>query len=90
MKTPKQIALDIKEFMNTYGEWHAFVEGFCEVLCPWPPRVRLRAPSPVRDDKGDPLLQEIKDEYHYYAFGRAMGVIAWLIIATIVKAVFFE
>jgi len=21
-------------FLSTYAEWHAFVIGFCEVLCP--------------------------------------------------------
>jgi len=79
MKTPKQIALDIKEFMNTYVEWHAFVEGFCEVLCPWPARYR---PS-------EELLNDLKGDHHYYVFGRAMGVIAWLVIAKIIKEVFF-
>jgi hypothetical protein len=31
----------------------------------------------------------LKGDHHYYMFGRAIGVIAWLIIATIIKAVFF-
>jgi hypothetical protein len=79
----------LSAFLDCYQEWHAFAEGFFEVLCPWPPRVRLRAPSPVQDSTGDPLLQEIKDEYHYYVFGRAMGVIAWLIIAKIIQEAFF-
>jgi len=79
MKTPEQIALDIKEFMNTCQEWHAFVEGFCEVLCPWPARHQLTGQ----------LLDDLQADHHYYAFGRAMGVIAWLIIATIIKEVFF-
>jgi len=76
-------------FLDCYQEWHAFVQGFCEVLCPWPPRVRLRAPSPVQDATGDSLLQEIKDEHHYYMFGRALGVIAWLIIAKIIQEAFW-
>ena len=58
-------------FLSTHEEWHAFVIGFCEVLCPWPPR------------------HSINSEYHYYVFGRAMGVIAWLIIAKLVQEAFF-
>ena len=66
-------------FLDCYQEWHAFVEGFCEVLCPWPARYQ---PS-------EELLNDLKGDHHYYVFGRATGVIAWLIIATIIKAVFF-
>lgn len=64
-------------FLSTYDEWHAFVIGFCEVLCPWPPRCHYER------------SEAISAEYHYYLFGRAIGVIAWLIIATIVKAAFW-
>ena len=67
-------------FLDCYQEWHAFVEGFCEVLCPWPPRHK----SMHKD-----LRKQIVSEYHYYMFGRAIGVIAWLIIAITIKAVFF-
>ena len=67
-------------FLDCYQEWHAFVEGFCEVLCPWPPRHK----SMHKD-----LRKQIVSEYHYYMFGRAAGVIAWLIIAITIKAVFF-
>jgi hypothetical protein len=66
-------------FIDTYQEWHAFVEGFCEVLCPWPSRYQL----------SQELLKELRAEHHYYAFGRALGVIAWLIIAKIIKEAFF-
>jgi len=66
-------------FMDVYQEWHAFVEGFCEVLCPWPARYHLTGQ----------LLEDLGGDHHYYAFGRAVGVIAWLIIATIIKVVFF-
>ncbi|MGB6873343.1 MAG: hypothetical protein WBE46_04285 [Dehalococcoidia bacterium] len=61
-------------FLSTHEEWHAFVNGFCEVLCPWPPRHSINS---------------INSEYHYYQFGRAFGVIAWLIIAKLVQEVFF-
>jgi len=64
-------------FLSTYEEWHAFVNGFCEVLCPWPPRCHCER------------SEAISSEYHYYLFGRALGVIAWLIIAAIIKEVFF-
>ena len=57
-------------FLSTREEWHALVIGFCEVLCPWPPRHRSR----YRE-----LGEQIVSEYHYYMFGRAIGVIGWLI-----------
>ena len=66
-------------FLDCYQEWHAFVIGFSEVLCPWRPRQR---PSAVVDG----ILDQ---EYHYYLAGRAVGVIAWLIIAKIIQEVFF-
>jgi hypothetical protein len=70
----------INSFLDCYREWHAFVIGFCEVLCPWPPRFKL-----VSQD----ITNQVADEYHYYLWGRALGVLAWLIIATIIKEVFF-
>lgn len=69
----------LSTFLNTYDEWHAFAEGFCEVLCPWPARYQ-----PSED-----LLDALRREHHYYAFGRALGVLAWLIIAIIIKEIFF-
>ena len=69
----------LSAFLDCYQEWHAFVEGFCEVLCPWPARYQ---PS-------EELLNDLKGEHHYYVFGRASGVIAWLIIAVVIKEVLF-
>jgi hypothetical protein len=66
-------------FLDCYQEWHALVEGFCEVLCPWPARHKLSGQ----------LLKDLKKDHHYYMFGRAIGVIAWLIIAKIIQEVFF-
>jgi len=66
-------------FLDCYQEWHAFLEGFCEVLCPWP----------ARHQPSGQLLSELREEHHYYMSGRALGVIACLIIATIIKEVFF-
>ena len=67
-------------FLSTREEWHALVIGFYEVLCPWPPRHRyVHAGLWVPEE----LEEQIVSEYHYYMFGRAIGVIAWLIIAPI-------
>jgi len=66
-------------FMDTYQEWHAFVIGFCEVLCPLPARHQLSGQ----------LLKELEADHHYYVFGRAIGVTAWLIIAKIVQEAFW-
>ena len=71
--------LDLRNFFDIYQEWHAFVEGFCEVLCPWPARYQ---PS-------EELLNDLKGEQHYYVFGRAIGVITWLAIAIFIKEVLF-
>jgi hypothetical protein len=73
--------IKIDTFLSTYDEWHAFVNGFCEVLCPWPPRCHC---DPERSEG-----EAISAEYHYYMFGRALAVIAWLIIAVIIKEAFF-
>jgi hypothetical protein len=73
-----------KAFLDCYREWHAFAIGFCEVLCPWPPRFKLASQD---------LTNQVADEYHYYLFGRAVGVLAWLAIAIllgrIIQEVFF-
>jgi hypothetical protein len=69
-----------KAFLDCYREWHALIIGFFEVLCPWPPRFKL-----VSQD----LTNQVADEYHYYLWGRAVGVLSWLAIATIIKEVFF-
>ena len=66
-------------FLSTHEEWHAFATGFCEVLCPWPPRHKT----------SDQNAKDIADEHHYYMFGRALGVIAWLVIAKIIQEAFF-
>ena len=71
--------INLSAFMDVYQEWHAFSEGFCEVLCPWPARHQLTGE----------LLTDLNADHHYYAFGRAVGVIAWLIIATIIKLTLF-
>jgi len=71
--------LNVRHFLDTQQEWHAFVEGLCEVLCPWPARHKISRK----------LSNDLRGDHHYYMFGRALGVIAWLIIAIIIKEVFF-
>ena len=66
-------------FLSTHQEWHAFVEGLCEVLCPWKPRHK---PSPE-------LAQDITNEHHYYMFGRVLGILGWLTICGIIKLMLF-
>ena len=60
----------------TTEEKHALVCGLCEVVCPWPPRIK-----PTK-------LDYVQGEYHYYQVGRALGVIAWLIIIVIMKVLY--
>ncbi len=57
-------------FMNTPEEWHAFVEGFSESFCFWKARI----------EPSEELLNDIKNDHHYYVFGRVVGFIA--LIAT--------
>ncbi|MCJ7634429.1 hypothetical protein MUP77_18810 [Candidatus Bathyarchaeota archaeon] len=59
---------DPSNFLDTYQEWHAFVEGFSETFCFW--RARYE-PSPE-------LLEDLRAEHHYYSFGRVVGFIALL------------
>ena len=57
---------NIKEFMNTYQEWHAFVEGFSESFCFWKPR----------HEPSEELQADLEHEHHYYMFGRVLGFVA--------------
>ena len=65
---------NLKEFMNDYKEWHAFVEGFSETFCFWRPRHKL---------SGE-LLKDLKGEHHYYVFGRVVGFIGLVGLGLIV------
>lgn len=67
------------EFLNTPEELHAFIQGFCEIACPFPPLRRVMSQA---------RSQEIADEYHYYLLGRVLGVPFWLLIALFIKATF--
>jgi hypothetical protein len=70
--------INLKDILNTWEERHAFIIGFCEVLCPWPPRTSAYAD----------VVSPIKEEYHYYMAGRALGFpLLILIIIALVKLV---
>ena len=62
--------INLRNFLNTPEEWHSFLIGFFEVLCPWPSRCYI--PKEQRD--------EILAEYHYYSAGRGLGFITLLLI----------
>lgn len=62
--------INLKTFLSTPEEWHAFLIGFCEVLCPWPARSYI--PKEQRD--------KVLGEYHYYLAGRGAGFIALLCV----------
>ena len=76
----KERVSKMKSFLNTSDEWHAFVIGISEVLCPWPPN---------RRHCEEHSNEAISNEYHYYLFGRVMGIIAWIVIAKIIQEAFF-
>jgi len=69
----------LKELLSTPEEWHAFLVGFFEILCPLPAR------HPMKED----YFFRIEDEYHYYQGGRAIAVLAWIAIAKLIEVVFW-
>jgi len=69
--------ISLKELFSTSEEWHAFLIGFFEVLCPWPPYCHCER------------SEAISNEHHYYLGGRASGVIAWIAFAKLIEVVFF-
>ena len=71
--------LKLRRFLDTTREVHALTQGFCEVLCPWPPRRRLMSKQKAK---------EVQDEHHYYMLGRALAILAWVTICCIIKEVF--
>ena len=72
--------LKLRHLLDTTAEVHALTQGFCEVLCPWPPRRPLMSEHKAK---------EVQDEHHYYMLGRALGVLAWLTMSCIIKEVLF-
>ena len=72
--------IKLSTFLSTHQEWHALVIGFSEVLCPWPPRHKSMHSK---------LKRQISSEYHYYVFGRAVAILAWLFICFVIKVTLF-
>jgi len=70
--------VQLGRFLDTVAEWHALVQGFSEVMCPWPPRHKAMKPE---------LLFEISAEHHYYMAGRALGILGWVGIGGIIYGV---
>jgi len=70
----------LRHFLATTAEVHAMTQGFCEVLCPWPPRHRTMSRQ---------LAKEVQREHHYYMLGRALAILAWITICCIIKEVLF-
>ena len=75
--------LELKEFMNDPDEWHSFLLGLFEILCPVRPRFRLDYASSVDDDETSKKLHElhlmIVKEAWYYRFGMTLGFIIWVV-----------
>jgi len=65
----------IRTLFDTYEEWHAFIIGFCEVLCPWPASFKINRS----------VKKSLAPEYHYYAAGRGCGLVALLGVIILAK-----
>jgi len=72
----QQIQSGLRTFISSGEEWHALCIGISEVACPWPPRHALLSLE---------LEKALAEEHHYYLFGRALGLVAWLGIAWGIK-----
>ena len=60
--------INLKQFLSDYKEWHALVEGFCDVFLPF-----VKGHQPSKE-----LKEAIEKEHHYYNVGRVLGFIAWV------------
>lgn len=69
-KEGKMKIIPLREFLSTVDEIHSFVIGWCEIICPWSSRYKM----PIE------YKNPIKNEFHYYLFGRAMGMLSWIIL----------
>lgn len=61
---------------SSWAEVHTFEIGICETIAFWKPYHDVPAEYKAN---GFPL----KEEYHYYAVGRACGIVFWLIVIPI-------
>jgi len=64
---------DFSNFMDTYQEWHAFVEGFSEGFCIF--KDSVYTPDTER-------LADLQAEHHYYAAGYALGFASLIVLLT--------
>ena len=67
--------IQLSHFLDTVAEWHALVQGFCEVLCPWPPRHKHMKEN---------LAREIRTQHHYYMAGRVLGLVSLVLFSLLV------
>lgn len=79
--------ISLKELFSTSEEWHAFLIGLFEILCPFPTRFGPYWKFP--ENEGDPSSESVSKEYHYYSFGRGMAVPAWIAIAKLIQLLFW-
>ena len=73
------ISLEEREMKNkfTIHEWHSWVIGWSEVMCPSKPRIpRDKQPITVAVTEETIKIKRdyLQDEYHYYGVGRVAGV----------------
>jgi len=61
-----------------HGKESCLVEGFCEVMCPWP----------ARYEPNQELLDDLRGDHHYYMLGRALGILAWITTGCVIAAIF--
>ena len=52
-------------------EWHSLLIGYAEMVC---------LSIPARFAPTTHAHFEMKEEYHYFAVGRALGVLTWVLI----------
>ena len=69
--------IDFSDFLSSHEEFHALVDGWGVVLCPF-----LLVVRGIREK----LISEVENELHYFLFGGVLGVWAWIgIIALLTK-----
>ena len=69
-----------KDKKELFREWHSFWIGWAEMVCF---RINPNFPKTLM------AVKEMRNEWHYYMVGRAAGILTWVIIVIIVKAVMF-
>lgn len=70
--------ITFKEFLSDYREFHALVDGWGIVLCPF-----FLAVQGIRKL----LISEIGEELHYFLFGGVLGVWTWVGIIALLATI---